>query len=148
MRRQQTRSQIGVSHDHEQQVIKVVRNPAAENAKTLEPLCMSQLFFITLLNRDVDRDSDHLRWPPGFIHISTAPDQHPASIFRGMGIANLDLKRSLIVLAMSKRLLYRIPVVAVNQLQECFRTPSKRLRRKAKKSSQFGRPEQLAVLNI
>ena len=96
--------EVRVPHDHTQQVVEVVCNPARKNAEALKPLRVPQLFFRTLLNRDIDPDSDEPRRLSGIIHKSSTPDEHPARLLSAMRISKLRLEKSLILLAAGKNL--------------------------------------------
>jgi hypothetical protein len=106
-------------------------NPARKNAQTLEPLCVPQLFFSALLNRNINPDSDQPRRPSGIIHKSSTPHEHPARLLRAMRISKLRLEKSLVLLAAAENLPHCVAIVAVNQFKECL-GPGAGLGRKAK----------------
>ena len=123
----------------------------AERSSTneaLKPLSVPQLFFGTLLHRDINPDSDEPRRLSGIIHKSSTPHEHPPRLLGAMRISKLRLEKSLILLAAGKNLPHSTAIVAVNQFQECLFGPGAGLGRKAKDLSQLGRPDQPVVLQV
>src|SRR5579885_1760335 len=109
---------------------------------------MPELFFISFLNRYIDRNTDQARRPSGLIRVSTSPDEHPPGFFAAVGIAKLRFEGSLILLASGKGFLDRSAIAGMNQIQKGFLRPGECPRRQAEDSFKFPGAKELAGLEV